>query len=212
MYHFNNYPMDFFRNKNWKADQKNLVKKLAPFDLETFQQRLRETVAWCKPRFTMEYPKWSLRSRPLPEGYEFYELALEADIIYDLMQSVIQKHITAFRDDPQSNWNKVDLAEGRLLISRFYPMYEGTSCGDTDYFIDNDDFPPWDGWVDLIAVEDHSVLISWIPPEMLKMVDDAVNHNSTANIMWIEDKFALEEYPFCHELKAAGLFYEKSDE
>lgn len=183
--------------------------KLPEFDINRIKQRLRETIAWCQPRFSLDDISNSLRTPPIPEWYPGNHYSWELSRLVELLNLVAEKQSEAFRNDPNADRDFVGLAGGHLLISWLHPTHEGTSEAETDYFMDSEDLPAWDTWVDLFRCDTMPILLCWIPPEMDDMVTAAVRTNTTENIMWIEDAIEIssESFPFLHELKAAGLFH-----
>jgi hypothetical protein len=103
------------------------------------------------------------------------------------------------------------LAGGRLL---FYNPYENLSDGaaeaETSGFFDADNCPAWETWVHFVySSQDESdhlwwhraYLISWVPPQLVELVDKGINVNPEECIHWAED---VDE-PFVEELGEMGL-------
>jgi hypothetical protein len=94
---------------------------------------------------------------------------------------------------PIENINN-SLQGGKLLLfDMSWALKEGTSWPETYHFIDGWDVPAWDTWI-YIGVEkaeeenrDRPYLISWMPPEVIHMVNDAIRLNSSKCIQWVED-------------------------
>lgn len=193
--------------KEMQAIRNEETGKLMTFDIEGFKQRLREVIAWCQPRFSMDDIRNSLRTPPIPDWHPAYDYAYSVKLVAEHFQVVMQKQAAAFRNDPDADWDFVGLANGRLMVSWLSSTHEGTSEVETDDFIDDDDVPAWDTWVDLFQENGQPILLSWIPPEMRDMVTGAVETNTIQNIEWVEDIIEVggESFTFLRELRDAKL-------
>jgi len=128
-----------------------------PFKIEVFKQRLAETIAWCKPRFStndIEQIPFLLRTPPYPspEATSFVidnlpvvkpELRCIALFAWN---HVFPKRATAFTTADAVKYQ--GLCDGKLLISFIeYGLWDGGSYAETAGYIDEEDLPPWDTWV-----------------------------------------------------------------
>jgi len=76
-----------------------------------------------------------------------------------------------------------DLGGGRLLL---YVPAENLADGAAEYvsggFFDLDNTPPWDVWV----TYSHGILLSWVPPHLLTLVQDGIDMNPECCIHWMD--------------------------
>jgi hypothetical protein len=74
-------------------------------------------------------------------------------------------------------------AQGRLL--RYWPE-ENLADGAAEYasvgFFDADNTPPWDSWV----MFSSGMLVSWVPGELIELVDRGVDANPEGCIAWFD--------------------------
>lgn len=86
-----------------------------------------------------------------------------------------------------------DVASGRLLRHNLGE----TTCTAvpkilTDGFFDSYDIPAWDTWIafvhDIEFGSNSSVdyLVSWIPPQLVEQVDEAVRTSFEENLLWLD--------------------------
>jgi hypothetical protein len=168
-----------------------------------FIKRLHETIAWCAPRVNISSPKHCLRSAQFRPDYEFssepdYDVDLWADLrmINKVVNSRSQflkpaKALLTERD--------IDLGGGRLLIHFLDESnHNGITADITSYFLDNNDTPPWDTWVQAFIPEsctqqspdavpsEYPFLISWVPPEFLETVNEATESECVGMLMWAD--------------------------
>ncbi|MCH8839445.1 MAG: hypothetical protein IH831_01965 [Planctomycetes bacterium] len=79
--------------------------------------------------------------------------------------------------------------EGRILRHNFRETtYTCTPKERTDGFFDELDLPPWDLWIAISNDADNDVLLSWIPQELVDLVDKGVRSSAEENIFWVEDE------------------------
>jgi len=165
-----------------------------------FIKRLHETIAWCAPRVNINAPKHCLRSAQLRPDYEFdsepdYDVDLWADIqminkVVDLRSQFLTPVLTG-RD--------IDLAGGRLLIHFLGESNQNALTADiTSCYLDNNDTPPWDTWVQAFVPDEWArqspdavpsvfpFLISWVPPEFLGTVNEATESECVGMLMWAD--------------------------
>jgi hypothetical protein len=168
-----------------------------------FIKRLHETIAWCAPRVNISTPKHCLRSAQLRPDYQFsleaeYDVDLWADLrmINQVVDSRSQLLTAATAHLTERD---IDLGGGRLLIHFLDESNHNALTADiTSYFLDNNDTPPWDTWVQAFIPEScaHQLpdevptafpfLISWVPPEFLKTVNEATEYECVGMLMWAD--------------------------
>jgi hypothetical protein len=170
---------------------------------QQFTKRLHETIAWCAPRVNINDPKYCLRSAQLRPEYEFSsrpedDVDLWADL--HMINKVVASRsqlLSPTRPLPTGAGN--DLAGGRLLIHFLDESnHNGLTADLTSYFLDNNDTPPWDTWVQAFIPEPlahespdslpsvYAFLISWVPPEFLEAVHEATEAECVGMLMWAD--------------------------
>jgi hypothetical protein len=186
------------------------------FNQERFEQQLAETVAWCLPRLDLSDLRNSLRT-VLPSSIQD---VYDYDLNMRLVDSAIQIRSTLLERSYRAlkAWGKpipplpMGLAQGRLLV--FYPsfaIHDPVGEVETNGYFNFITIPAWDTWVyfgvdrisRLNADEEIEYLICWIPPQILNLVDAAIEADPTQCIQWLDKTpYALS---FLHRLKVAGL-------
>lgn len=77
-----------------------------------------------------------------------------------------------------------DLRSGRLLL--FAPQ-DNLSDGAAEYvslgFFDMDNVPPWDTWIAMFG----KYLVSWVPPQLIRLVQEGLDVNPEQCILWADD-------------------------
>jgi hypothetical protein len=170
---------------------------------QDFIKSLHETIAWCRPRVSISVPKHCLRSGQLRPDYDFdskprYEVDLWADVeminrVVELRSQFVTRTTLLLTD------REVDLAGGRLLIHFLGESNSnGATAEITSFYLDNNDTPPWDTWVqafipeslpllspDSVPTEFRS-LISWVPPQFLETVNEATEAECVGMLMWAD--------------------------
>ena len=179
---------------------------------EQFVNRLNETITWCVPRVNVGDPKYCLRSAQLKPDYEF---SLGPDEDVDLWANLrMINEVVASRSKLLSpapsppTGSHVDLAGGRLLIHFLDESnHNGFTAYLTSYFLDNNDTPPWDTWVQAYIPEPpvhespdsvpsvYAFLISWVPPEFREAVHEATEAECVGMLMWADAPRAWERPP-----------------
>jgi hypothetical protein len=102
------------------------------------------------------------------------------------------------------------LAGGRLVV--YFPdanLFDGSAEQASNGFFDQDNMPPWDTWVCYVDVAGtagvdrsyDSYLVSWVPPALLELVDDAIAVNPEICIQWADEL----DPPLRRPLEALGL-------
>jgi hypothetical protein len=168
-----------------------------------FIRKLHETITWCVPRVNISNPKYCLRSARLRPDYEF---SSEPDYDVDVWAAI---HMINKVVDSRSRLSPpatalgseldIDLAGGRLLIHFLDESnHNGLTADITSYYLDNNDTPPWDTWVQAFIPESlahqspdsvpcaYAFLISWVPPEFLEAVNVATKAECVGMLMWAD--------------------------
>jgi hypothetical protein len=167
-----------------------------------FAKTLHETIAWCVPRVNISNPKYCLRSAQLRPDYEFSsrpddDVDLWADI--HMINKVVDSRSQLLSATAPGTELDIDLAGGRLLIHFLDESnHNGATAEITSYYLDNNDTPPWDTWVQAFIPESlahqspdsvpsaYAFLISWVPPEFVKAVDEATEAECVGMLMWAD--------------------------
>ena len=158
---------------------------------DEFLINLRLTVAWCKRWVSAEDPKYCLRSRDLRPDVEF-----DADPPWDvdlwvtskMVEQVVNRRSGQMTD--QSVWSSQSdtrLEKGRLLLHFMdYSNHNGLTAGITSYFLDNNDSPPWDTWIQAVQTTESKtdILVSWVPREFVDSVNRATKSECMGMLMW----------------------------
>jgi hypothetical protein len=170
---------------------------------QDFIKRLNEIIAWCAPRVNISNPKHCLRSAQFRPDYKFdsepeYDVDLWADI--PMINKVVDSR-SQFLTTTTSLLTErdIDLGGGRLLIHFLGESnHNGLTADITSYYLDNNDTPPWDTWVEAFIPEScvhqspdavpsaYPFLISWVPPEFLNAVDEATESECVGMLMWAD--------------------------
>ena len=167
---------------------------------QDFIKRLQETIAWCAPRVNINDPKHCLRSAQFRPDYEFdsepdYDVDLWADI--PMINKVVDSRSQLLTSLPSKR--DIDLCGGRLLIHFLGESnHNGLTADITSFYLDNNDTPPWDTWVQAFIPESwasqspdavpsvFTFLISWVPPEFLETVNEATESECIGMLMWAD--------------------------
>lgn len=171
---------------------------MSTFEIELFKKQLRETIIWCLMNFSEDDKIYSLRTPPIPPEFKNYQLKYKDDEIFEIIHATVQEkreHMLRWNERYQEASQQYDanpdkLAGGRLLMMCYCSTCDGTSSIETSDFIDACDVPPWDTWVHLEPEPEPSYapfLISWIPYQMINVVETAIAVNALEVIWWIED-------------------------
>lgn len=176
------------------------MKQAVPQD---FIKSLQETIAWCAPRVNISNPKHCLRSAQLRPDYEF---SSEPDYDVDLWASIrMINKVVGSRSQLLTaatvllTERDLDLSGGRLLIHFLDESnHNGATAYITSYYLDNNDTPSWDTWIQAFVPEScanqdpdevpsaYPFLISWVPPEFLETVNEATESECVGMLMWAD--------------------------
>jgi hypothetical protein len=158
-----------------------------------FLRSLAETIAWCEPRVNVTDSKRCLRSTDLKPCYRVYhgpdedgdvwvDLAMIAEV--EVKRSAL---LTRWRGAPVAP--STDFAGGRLLLHLIEQSnHNGLTADETSYFLDNNDTPPWDTWVQGYEPGSGSYpfLISWVPPEFIAKIQAAIEVECMGMLGWAD--------------------------
>ena len=148
-----------------------------------FAQHLKEAKAWCFSRLLHDANN-NLRSPDLkPEHIEIGMGVL--DWPSQQRQTVVDE-LTRKRAQLLKSWEFEQSLDdnGRVLV--FIPdhsLFDGAAEVETGGFFDDNNVPAWDTWIDY--VEGH--LLSWVPSNLVELVEGGIQVNPEECIMWAKD-------------------------
>lgn len=195
--------------------------RMTQFDLELFKSRLTETIAWCKPRVSMDEAQipYCLRTPPYPDESltdgksppeDTWIIKRDLKPISAFSRVVFEKRANAIQSKDYESLG--GLQGGRLLLFDLDASgCDGTSPPESLGLLDGCDFTPWDTWVDYGEIESshpyhRDYLISWIPQGYFWHTEGAIKVHTYKGLLWVED--AVDGFPFLEQLREAGLFFE----
>jgi hypothetical protein len=184
--------------------------------------RLAETIAWCTQHGVLAEPSvaaYKLRTPELcPPGHSYVRDehgyttlepsigSLRPDVLTMLVDEVAQlraAHLRATGLYPLTPASH--LARGRLLCYALHEnLAEGVEEQETKGYFDVQAVPPWDTWLlfttQQTRLKNHfgqefwheSYLISWVPPELIRVVDEGAVQTSTTHALEWADKMTSE--------------------
>ena len=157
--------------------------------LKKIRIRACEAVAWSN--CTLKNSDGSLRSELLEPkismAINFYDDKVIEDAITDICdnRSILLEKEGIFVSK---------ISEGRPIC--FYPDYslsEGFIFLSSEGYFDEDEFPPWDTWIDYSVndfehyhPDNHACLISWVPPQYIELVDRSISEDPYGCLVWAE--------------------------
>jgi len=177
-------------------------------DEKTFEQGLKETVAWCSRNAKLSKSAEYLRTpalRPSIHGDDsslFFVGSNQATVAIEAMSQKRKRLLTL---EGIAADGDTGLSGGRLLVYFLGASnHNGATASISDYF-DHEDNPPWDTWICCIAGKELTTpdeksfdfrivlsqrpnttdyVLSWVPPEWIDEVDDAMGDEFMGAIMW----------------------------
>ena len=66
-------------------------------------------------------------------------------------------------------------------------LCDGAAEAESAGFFDTFNTPPWDTWVALTSRNDRCWLVSWVPPEQIRLADGGIEVNPEQCIQWLDD-------------------------
>ena len=116
----------------------------------------------------------ALRPHPLEDGRKA------------VVESVDRARYIALRHPAKCR--AADLAGGRLLV--YEPdinLAHGLEESETRGYVDVDNTPPWDTWIDYVHEANANYLRSWVPGPFLELVSGGIAVNPEECIRWLDD-------------------------
>jgi hypothetical protein len=154
-----------------------------------FQQRLAETLAWCRPRFDPARAEHSLRNPELVPSRNIVHQVSDLGEIAEVVAVVLTRRRALV--GPVLPATGMPAGDRVLAFLPRDSLFHGSSPPECDGFIDVDEIPPWGSWVLLV----DEVLLSWVPAAMVDGVDSAIRCNPEESIRWAAslDSVAIRE-------------------
>jgi hypothetical protein len=165
-----------------------------PEDWKAHRQALAEAQAWCALKLDVAEPATSLRSTELkPDGYpsewEYGVFNLQAT------NKVVQRRRQILLTSAASSAQ----VRGQILcVFGNSDLYMGEGDLPSGGVIDEIYLPPWDSWFALITLDPAiefnipSLLLAWIPAELVQAVQNAIEVAATEPLAWLSDRFEGE--------------------
>jgi hypothetical protein len=190
-------------------------------EVERFQLRLAETIAWCSPRGSRLNPRGGLRSpllRPLDADEDDGRLVDAPEEWHDIVETLTATRRALLGGNRISQnimlsaFEHVErdaLAGGALLaFDPDHSLSDGAAWVANAGFFDCVNSPAWDTWIyHVLGPENggnhpfNSYLLSWVPPYFLNLAEEAIDANPEGCILLA----ANLDRPFIRSLRAAGL-------
>jgi hypothetical protein len=149
--------------------------------LDPLWERIRQTIAWCRPKVCATEPGSCLRT-PATRPRHF-----EPDY-FSTVRGVARSRLGMNeRAVPAGS-----LEGGRLLI--YFPdldLADGAAEADSGGYFDANSAPPWDTWIamvlDAAGGTGFPYLVSWVLQGFLSAVQHGIDVDPARCILWIED-------------------------
>ena len=147
----------------------------------------KEASAWCQLRWDNSQPRASLRTlefSPYFFGTDHFHTV--NSILYSRKYKMNEMGIK-----PSPN-----LSLGEILI--YEPdcnIFDGLSEHETHGYLDVNDCPPWDTWIGYINSNGHTYVLSWVPSELVSLVNAGFEVNCVECFYWLKNSneaWALE--------------------
>jgi hypothetical protein len=184
---------------------------MASFDMALFRRQLAEAVTWCGKNFEPEDVGGSLRVlTPAPPASM---LGVSGEERESWIYGTIAQRSKELQEKKQTLLT--NLTVGRLLI--FYPDLspsDGVVTPPSKGYIDEEYFPAWDSWVyydyEHVILPNKApatinYLISWVPPQIIDLVDEAIEDDTAKSLQWLSD--TRFDFTFLRSLKKYGLLF-----
>ena len=193
---------------NWyPLDENHLRTEKERADLRL---RLLDAVMWSAERANPNNPKDCLRTEAFrPYIFNDSRHATVCDVVSARHRALVETSripdvaLNTNRDDDSAAFAELwklmpaALGNGRLLVwDRDETIDDGVGESLTRGYLDASDMPPWDTWVTYVSPDDDGVaqtgyLLSWVPPEFVPSVTDAVANNAYGALYWLKESRLL---------------------
>lgn len=163
-------------------------------DSPVFHERLLEVVSWCCGRQADDLRSTALYS-PAP-GHEYAFLQFNARHRQFIVADVADRRAASLRASGQYPLDiRPESGAGRILaFNPDFSLFDGAAEAASDGFIDWANIPAWDTWICYVVEPEpvlqplsnswSSYLLSWVPPELVAAVDDAIDVNPEQCVLW----------------------------
>jgi hypothetical protein len=184
----------------------------APF---WFIQQLAETQRWCQPRTVTQDLEHCLRSPEIRPALElFYSNDRAIWVQTEMIREVTAQRKAKLAQKNEGRSSSPHLAnDGRLLLCAYdYTNHNGATAAETDFFLDENDVPPWDTWVGEVTglgsaralgiwggawpptldstigqvAPNQGLLVCWIPNEFVRIVEQALEIECVGMLCWAD--------------------------
>ena len=158
-------------------DYKSLI-TYPDFNLDLLKSNINDCKMWSKRNLNLQNIEESFRSVALKPNVDVRDLSVSDEAKF-LSTNIVAKY-------RNSIITKSDLSEGEKTSGRVLAFYPVRSMGDAivgsecDYFIDEDDIPAWDLWLQFLSggykegSEYDACLLCFVPRELVGQVDKAI--------------------------------------
>jgi len=166
-----------------------------------FSVSLRETIAWCQVRATLEAPVTSLRSPQLIVDAAAERKALE---LYwqdnPIIRRVVFRRSQLLMSEPTFPSDRVmemAVKGGRLLVCDYAASDACEASFDASRgFFDMADVPPWDTWVEVFEPSKPAPpwvgwLIGWVPSKFVPLAQAGIEVNPCGVLFWADRRFNM---------------------
>lgn len=188
--------------------------------LESFKWRLAETIAWYGYKKTLRsdelMPEWYTESSMSEHSLaqDVYKLSFVERI--EVVENLASKRASFLESKGSYPASSAEsLSNGKLFVHDFDGnASDGASAGASNFFLDNDNVPPWDLWLFYVPSEVldkdpafsyswtlSSFLIAWIPSEYLNIVESGLRVHAEGCIAWAD----YLDSSFIQTLRDAGF-------
>ena len=138
----------------------------------------KEAAVWCQLQWNASEPRSSLRTLNfLPCFFNTDQYYTVNDLIYSRKYEMERLGLK-----PSSN-----LSMGKILV--YEPDSNISDCiseGETSGYFDSSDCPPWDTWVGFIVENNQRYVLSWVPNEIIHIVEAGFEVNCVECFYWLE--------------------------
>ncbi|MBS1994121.1 MAG: hypothetical protein JSS83_26605 [Cyanobacteria bacterium SZAS LIN-3] len=183
------------------------------FNEKLFWQRVSETREWCAMHLSADDLQGSLRSAELGTPSLNFSWAPS----WDVRRPASEWNQLRTDEDSRRSWVDTlsDRRSKRLADAGSYPrtacehttaqqflvylpgtnLADGAAATVSRGYFDDDNIPPWDTWLMYCpAYSGEAKLISWVPPELMDLIDSAMRCNAEECLYWatVEQLFSRE--------------------
>jgi hypothetical protein len=170
------------------------MENLSNLEIQTINQRLAETIAWCESRVDITKPESCFRSKELQPSINF-DWHLDQIQRNSIIQEVSNLRQKMLQRDTQIQVTKTpNLALGKILVFEIDgTLSDSAAQVATNGFFTYENTPPWDTWfahmsADFLSENRFDILLSWIPREFFSLVEEGIYVNPEYCIFWLDDK------------------------